>query len=61
LDQPSGLGSKLNQKTSRIQILDIQQGTEIMQSMQNEKLKREQGKITTIQYFGPKNSLTSAS
>ncbi|KAF9298334.1 hypothetical protein BGZ74_009431 [Mortierella antarctica] len=33
---------RLNQKSSRIQILDIQQGTEIMQTMNAEKLRKEQ-------------------
>ncbi|KAF8922989.1 hypothetical protein BGZ58_003488 [Dissophora ornata] len=33
---------RLNQKSSRIQILDIQQGTEIMQSMNDAKLRKEQ-------------------
>ncbi|KAF9928325.1 Negative elongation factor A [Modicella reniformis] len=33
---------RLNQKTSRIQILDIQEGTEIMQSMNDAKIRKEQ-------------------
>ncbi|KAF9162800.1 hypothetical protein DFQ26_003230 [Actinomortierella ambigua] len=33
---------RLNQKHSRIQILDIEQGTEIMQSMKDDKLRQEQ-------------------
>ncbi|KAI1300722.1 hypothetical protein EDD11_006012 [Mortierella claussenii] len=33
---------RLNQKSSRIQILDIQQGNEIMQSMNDEKKRKEQ-------------------
>ncbi|KAG0228843.1 hypothetical protein BGW42_001923 [Actinomortierella wolfii] len=33
---------RLNQKLSRIQILDIQEGTEIMQSMKDDKLRQEQ-------------------
>ncbi|KAG0223966.1 hypothetical protein B0O80DRAFT_436908 [Mortierella sp. GBAus27b] len=33
---------RLNQKTSRIQILDIQEGTEIMQSMNDAKVRQEQ-------------------
>ncbi|KAF9578167.1 hypothetical protein BGW38_006177, partial [Lunasporangiospora selenospora] len=40
LDQP--LTPRLNQKSSRIQILDIQQGNEIMQSMNDAKLRLEQ-------------------
>ncbi|KAF9348839.1 hypothetical protein BGX34_002211 [Mortierella sp. NVP85] len=33
---------RLNQKTSRIQILDIQEGTEIIQSMNDAKVRKEQ-------------------
>ncbi|KAF8959657.1 hypothetical protein BGZ46_001722 [Entomortierella lignicola] len=40
LDSPTT--PRLNQKQSRIQILDIQQGNEIMQSMNDEKKRKEQ-------------------
>ncbi|KAF9108668.1 Negative elongation factor A [Mortierella sp. AM989] len=40
LDSPTT--PRLNQKSSRIQILDIQQGNEIMQSMNDEKKRKEQ-------------------
>ncbi|KAF9354975.1 hypothetical protein BGX26_007136 [Mortierella sp. AD094] len=40
LDSPTT--PRLNQKSSRIQILDIQQGNEIMQSMNDEKRRKEQ-------------------
>jgi hypothetical protein len=41
VDQPTT--PRLIQKASRIQILDIQQGNEIMQSMNDAKAKLEQG------------------
>ncbi|KAF9433987.1 hypothetical protein BGZ76_008728 [Entomortierella beljakovae] len=40
LDSPTT--PRLNQKSSRIQILDIQQGNEIMQNMNDEKRRKEQ-------------------
>ena len=44
---------RLNQKTSRIQILDIQEGTEIIQSMNDAKVRKEQGMIVLGYSFLP--------
>lgn len=41
LDTPTT--PRLNQKSSRIQILDLDQGNEIMQSMQDAKRRKEEG------------------